>query len=262
MPGPVRRVALDSAGRRWALLREPTGHDEQCVGGRTTLDAVCFLDRLLVAHPLAAVQPGGAAALTVVERDVLLAAAYTLGWSAEVAGMLTCAACSSPFDLTFALADLADQVRAAAAEAVDGVFATPAGARFRLPSALDETAVLGLAPADAQRELLARCLLAGDPAADGPLVEEAMERVGSGLDVDLTSACPECGYGASVRFQMQDYLLGTVETGWAQLLGDLHRIGIEYGWSLHDILGLPRRSRRAFIALLDGEPVPRALEPA
>jgi hypothetical protein len=262
MPGGrVRRVPLDHAGRRWALLREPTGADEQSVGERSTLDAVRLLDRLLVRHPLAAVAPGAAASLSVVERDLLLAEVYALGWGPAIAGAVTCAACSSPFDLDFALADVAEHVRAATVEAVDGVFDTPGGARFRLPTAADEAALLGLPEADARRELLARCLLAGDPELDGPRVEEAMERVGSGIDLDLDATCPECGHGASVRFQMQDYLLGTIRTGWAELIGDLHRLGLAYGWGLREILELPRNSRRAFVALLDGEPVPAVAEP-
>jgi hypothetical protein len=260
LAGPVCRVPLEQTGRRWALIREPAGLDEQGVGGRTTQDAIRLLDRLLIDDPLSAVRPGDAATLTVVERDLLLAAAYCLGWGPRISGAVTCAACASPFDLDFALADLADQVRAIASSGVDGVFTLPGGARFRLPTALDEAAVLGLSGAEAEHALLARCLVAGDPAVDGPLVEEAMEQVGSGIDLDLAATCPECGHGADVRFQIQDYLLGAVRSDWAGLIGDLHRIAVVYGWGLLEILSLPRSSRRAFVALLDGDPIPRAAE--
>ncbi|MDI6104113.1 hypothetical protein QLQ12_36530 [Actinoplanes sp. NEAU-A12] len=258
--GPVCRVPLERTGRRWALIREPAGSDEQAVGGHTTMDAVRLLDRLLVDDPAAAVRPGDAAALTVVERDLLLAAAYQLGWGPRISGAVTCAACGSPFDLDFVLADLAAQVRAATPAGADGVCSLPGGVRFRLPTARDETAVLGLAADDAEQALLARCLISGDPAVDGPLVEAAMEETGAGIDMDLAATCPECGHHAAVRFQMQDYLLGAVRSDWAGLLGDLHRIAIAYGWGLREILSLPRSNRRAFVALLDGEPVPRAAE--
>lgn len=258
LAGPVCRVPLDEHGHRWALLREPAGLDEQSVGGRTTPDAVRLLDRLLVGDPAAPVGPGDAATLTVVERDLLLAAAYRLAWGPRIRGAVTCAACASPFDLDFVLADLADQVRAATSTGVAGVFTLPGGARFRLPTAVDEAAVLALPGPEAERALLARCLISGDPAVDGPLVEEAMDRVGSGIDVELAATCPECGHGAGVRFQLQDYLLGAVRTDWAALIGDVHRVATAYGWGLLEILSLPRSSRRAFVALLDGEPVPHA----
>jgi hypothetical protein len=260
--GPAFTVPLDRSGRRWALIREPTGFDEQCVGGRTTLDAVRLIDRLLVDHPAAAVQPGDAASVTVPERDLLLAAAWVLGWGPSIAATVTCAGCAAPFDLDFELGQLSDQVRGAGGElsATDGVVILPSGARFRLPTAMDESAVIGLPPAEAERVLLARCLISGDTMADGPAVEAAMERIGSGIDVDLAARCPECRHEGTVRFQIQDYLLGTICTDWPSLVEDLHRIALVYRWSLHEILSLARSHRRAFVALLDGDPVPRAAE--
>lgn len=255
--GPACRVALHGDGRRWALIREPAGFDEQSVGGCTTLDAVRLLDRLLIDHPLSAVRPGASATLTVVDRDLLLAAAYGLGWGRRITGVVTCAGCGCPFDLDFDLDDLADHVRIAASAEVDddGVCTLPTGARFRLPTAQDEAAVLGLPDTDAERGLLERCLLSGGPTTDRPLIERAMERVGSGVDVDLAATCPECGHGATARFGIQDYLLSAVRTDWAGLVEDLHRMAFAYHWGLREMLALPRSSRRAFVALLGGDPV-------
>ena len=261
-PGPAFRVPLDRSGSRWALIREPSGLDEQCVGGRTTLDAVRLIDRLLVDHPAAAVQAGEAASLTVPERDLLLAATWILGWGPRIAATVTCAGCASPFDLHFALGELADEVRTASGGLPDagGVVTVPSGARFRLPTAVDEGAVIGLPPSEAERVLLSRCLISGDTVADGPAVETAMELTGSGIDVDLAARCPECGHDATVQFQIQDYLLGAICTDWPSLVEDLHRIALAYRWSLHEILSLPRSRRQAFVALLDGDPIPRAAE--
>src|SRR6478735_1731462 len=114
--GAVRSVALDSPGQRWALVRELCGIDEESVGGRSTLDAVRLLDRLLVDQPGACVAPGGASSLTVPERDLLLAAVWRSSWSEHMAGTLTCASCDQPFDYDFDLDDLTERTRLATAE--------------------------------------------------------------------------------------------------------------------------------------------------
>lgn len=251
--GAVRRVALDGPGRRWALVRELCGLDEESVGGRSTLDAVRLLDRLLVDEPGACVAPGGASALTLPERDLLLAAVWQMAWSPRMAGTLTCSSCEQPFDYDFDLDDLADRVRLATAElpSEDGVYTLSAGVRFRLPTGDDERALIGLPDDEAEGTLLVRCLVDGDPDADGPTVEKAMDQVGSGLDIDFDAMCAECGAVLAMRFQIQDYLLGAIMSDWRGLVNDVHRLGLAYGWGLGEIMALPRCRRRAFITILD-----------
>lgn len=263
--GAIQRVALDRRGARWAALREPSGYDEDAVAGRTTFDAIQLLDRLLCRAPGAAVQPGGAARLPIAERDVLLAAAWRMAWGARIAGTLRCAACAQPFDFDFQLDALVDGVRAAAAAAAvpddDGVYAVD-GCRFRLPTGDDELALAGrgLDGDEAERALLARCVVEGDAVLDAPAIAAEMERVAGDLDVDLDAACSECGHRHSVRFQIQDYLLGAIVADGNGLFEDVHRLAQAYRWSLGEILSLPRSRRRALIALLDGDaPRPREL---
>ena len=253
--GAVRSVALDSPGQRWALVRELCGIDEDSVGGRSTLDAVRLLDRLLVDQPGAYVAPGGASSLTVPERDLLLAAVWRSSWSEHMAGTLTCASCDQPFDYDFDLDDLTERTRLATAELPrdDGVYLLSTGVRFRLPTGDDERAVLGLPLDEAERTLLKQCLVNGEPDTDAPMVEKAMEQVGSGLDMDFDAACTECGATNHMRFQMQDYLLGAIVSGWKGLVSDVHRVALAYGWGLGEIMALPRSRRRAFIAILDDQ---------
>jgi hypothetical protein len=262
--GVVRRVPLDRTGSRWALLREPSGFDEERVGGRSTFEAIQLLDRLLCDEPGAAVVPGGAASLTVAERDVLLAAAWRMAWGARITGTLTCAACAQPFDFDFRLDALVDEVRAGsdALPVVDGVYTLSSGCRFRLPTGDDELALAGLALTgdEAERALLERCIVEGDAVLDGPEVAAAMERVGADIDVELEAACSECGHRHAVRFQIQDYLLGAISSDWGGLLEDVHRLALAYRWTLTEILSLPRSRRRALVALLDGDGIPRARE--
>jgi hypothetical protein len=262
--GAIRRVPLDRTGIRWALLREPNGFDEERVGGRSTFEAIQLLDRLLCDEPGAAVQPGGAAALTIAERDALLAAAWRMAWGAQISGTLTCDACAQPFDFDFNLDGLVATVRASAGDlpVEHGVYTLPGGCRFRLPTGDDELALVGhdLSGEDAERALLERCVIDGDVVLDGPAIVAAMERVGADLDVDLDAACSECGHHHAVRFQIQDYLLGAISSDWGGLLEDLHRLALAYRWTLNEILSLPRSRRRALVALLDGDTITRSRE--
>ena len=257
-PGAVRRVPLDASGRRWALVHELRGIDEQSVGGRSSLDAVRLLDRLLVNEAGTAVEPGFAASLTIPERDLLLAAVWQMSWSDGIEGTLTCSSCAEPFDFAFRLDELAEQVRSATADLPcdDGTYSTIDGLRFRLPTADDERAVSGLGEVAAAETLLRRCVVGGDVDTRGGEIEAAMEAVGSGIDVDFDVQCPECAAVQEVRFQIQDYLLGAITSDWPGLIDEVHRIALAYRWGLSEIMSMSRSSRRAFNAILDGDPIP------
>ena len=262
--GALRRVPLDRGAVRWAMIREPAGFDEEAVSGRGTLDAVRLIDSLLVDAPGAAVEPGGAMRLTVPERDLLLAAAYRMIWGAKIEGTTPCARCGELFEYAFDLGALIASVQDAAPDLAveNGVYTLGDGCRFRLPSAQDELDIAGLSEEDAERVLLERCIVAGDPDEDGTAVLAAMDDVGSGLDVELSAACATCGHIHALRFQMQDYLLGAISGNWASLTESVHRLALAYRWGLAEILSLPSRRRRAFVALLDGDRIARIAEPS
>src|SRR6478609_7924000 len=251
--GAMRRIALDATGQRWGVIRELCGVDEESVDGRSTDDAVRLLDRLLVDEPGTHASPGHAATLTLPERDLLLAQVWRTAWTPRIAGTLTCASCEQPFDFGFNLDDLADHVRSATTQLPSqrGIYTTPESIRFRLPTADDERALLGLDDDAAGRTLLTRCVVDGDPEADASTVLKAMEQVGSGLDTDFDAACAECGAVLVMRFQLQDYLLGAIVAEWHARADDVHRIAGAYRWGLGEIMALPRRRRRAFISILD-----------
>jgi hypothetical protein len=252
----VERVALPGAGR-CAYLRELCGADEEAVSGRGTLAALRLLDRLLADGPGASLRAGGAAAATVTERDLLLAHVYCAAFGARIEATLRCAGCGEPFDLDFSLDDLVAGVVAApgaGCAVAEGVYAAPDGRTFRLPTGEDELAVLGLAPEEAARELLRRCVVAGDPGGDEAALVEAMERAGPVLDLDLAAACPECGGEQAVRFALQDYLLATLERDGRKLAHEVHALAAAYSWGLGEILSLRRRRRQALAALVCGEP--------
>lgn len=255
----VDYVALDLApGGARAGLREIRGYDEDSVRGTDIMTAIRLIDRLLVDGPGTDVGPGSAAKLTAADRDRLLAAIYMRTYGPHIESTVRCDHCGDPFDLDFSLQELLGDLRDTAKTSVvemgpDGVFKLPDGCRFRLPTGEDEYAVGHLPPAKAESELLARCVVEGDPTVEPEVVQAAMEEVGPVLDLDLDARCPECGEVQSVHFDIQFYLLSALKSERKQLAQEVHRLATAYGWSLPDILGLARSRRRTYVALIEAE---------
>lgn len=263
--GELVHVLLGSGGAepagsrpRVAFLREPDGSDEESVLGTGTLAAVSWIDRLLVdVGAPGAVARGTARLLTAPERDRILAALHRALFSARIEASPPCSGCGERFDLDF---DLDDFERsqwercARAGDHQDGIYRTPSGCRFRLPTGEDEIAALGLAPDAAERWLLERCTVQGDPREHATEIAQAMTEVAPVLDEELAASCPECGAPQTVRFDVQTFHLGSVIAGAEALVVDVHRLARAYGWGLIEILALPRSRRRKHLALLDVEP--------
>lgn len=257
----VRLHFAPGAGRAW--LRELAGSDEQGIRGTATADALELLNRLLVDGQNASVGPGKAGTLCAADRDRLLASIFIRTYGARIDNTLRCAECGALYDIDFSLEDLlARRVAAADGTAVqrqeDGSFQLPGGTRFRLPTGEDECAVFGLTPAEAEQRLLERCLI--EPGAEqgpGPdlmaMVQGTLETVAPTLDVELDTVCAECGAHQPVRFDIQHYLLAGLQQERPQLAQDIHLLASTYGWSLSEILGLPRSQRRSLVALIEAE---------
>lgn len=258
---PLGPLPLHHTPERPAVwIREMSGADESAVRGKSPVDALALLDRMLE-QDASARPPVRAASLAVTDRDRVLASLYVDAYGSTVTSVVLCGACEERFDLEFSLLDvqasldqreLPPDVDASG----EGVYRLKEGVRFRLPTGEDQMAVAGLPVEEAERELLSRCVLEGDGAVDGP-VEEAMEALGPVLDLDLTAACPECGHQQPVRFQMEHYLLSALLRDRPALLGDVHRLARAYGWTLAEILALPRNERRRLVELVDSESLGR-----
>lgn len=242
------------SGGRVACLRELSGRDEGFVNGISSATAAALLDRLLVALPGAAVQPGCSAELAVCDRDRLLAAIYRDTFGDRVETRAPCRTCGVPFELNFSLTVLeAGLAHAAAAVDPDGNYTLADGRRYRLPTLADEQGIAGLSADEARRQLAARCVIDGDPAADPEAVLAAIEAAAPLLDLELTTRCPECQTQQDVHFDIQSFLLTTLmhEARW--LAHEVHRIAVAYGWPLAEILGLSRSQRRTYVALIETE---------
>lgn len=241
-------------GRVRAGLRELTGADELAVARDDTRTAIALLDRLLVPVDDAWPGPGGAALLTSSERDRLLAEVWVETWGRRIVASPRCRSCAVQFDSEFRLDELVDAVWPAPPP-VDVTLAD--GQRLRVPTGADELAVTGLPRAEAIERLVARCVLGGgDVLPDAEEAAAALEAAPV-LDLDLDASCPECGEANVLVFRMQSYLLAALSAERARLPAQMHVLARAYGWSVAEILDLPRSTRLQLVRLAEGALAPR-----
>jgi len=244
---------------RTVFVRELTGNDERCVCDTSTRTLVDLLNRLLIWPPGVNKQ---ADELTASDRDLLLRVIYARLYGKNVHSTALCTACTSRYDITFSLDDLATEVGRSAqpskAQSMpDGTFRTASGLRFRLPVARDEIEVSHLSGEEAAGALVARCLLESPADTDlGPeqsrsLLEGVMEDIAPIFDLETDTHCPECGSHQSVRFDLQFYLLRAIEQDRVQMVREIHRIASAYGWGFTEILSLQRSERLRLVRLID-----------
>ncbi|HRI60788.1 MAG TPA: hypothetical protein PK228_13715 [Saprospiraceae bacterium] len=242
-------------GIRWVYLREISGRDELAVGNLGTPGAIQLLDRLLATGQDVAGSVPKAETFVTADRDRLLAVVYKQTYNAQIESTVQCQYCSAPFDLDFSLDDLLRHLQpdGILPEQTDGTFYLENGSRFRLPTGADEQSVSGLPTAQMAQVLLERCLLEGDPAADGEKAQQAMEQIAPVLQTEMLAHCPECEKEQQVHFDLQSFLLTRLKQGQKQVILDIHRLASNYHWSHAEILDLPRNMRRRYVELIESE---------
>jgi hypothetical protein len=245
-------------GGRWARLRPLCGHDEALVDRTGHVDVIAFLDRLLAHEPGTTVGPGRAADLAVCDCDRLCASIYLDCFGERVDARATCGDCREPFDLSFSLRDLIEDLdRRRPSEAVgpddEGVFTSADGRRFRLPTAGEQRLVKGLDTDAAVAALLRQCVVEGEPTIDPQTIEATMDQVGALLDLDLDAVCPHCDLRQTVRFDIQSYLFRALGHERQFLNYEVHSIAMAYGWGYEEILSLHREDRRTYVRLIQSD---------
>lgn len=230
-------------------LRELTGSDEQCVTGVDTDVAIELLERLIANGTPRALS------LTATDRDRLLAAIYRQTFGDRVQSTATCPGCGERFDLEFSIEHLAGTLDETGGVNVsaEGVIALEDGARLRLPTGEDELAVAGLPPEEAARELFKRCLVDGSAGVTPEIADQRIAEAAPVLDLDLDAVCPECGREQQVHFDLQFYLLRSIEQERRLLAREVHLLARAYGWGLGEILSLARTQRRTLVELVEAD---------
>jgi len=244
--------------RPWAYLRELRGHDEQSVKGIGTPDAIRLLDRVLVATAGHCVEPGMAKQLVTTDRDRLLGRIFINTYGPRIESTILCDSCKAKFDMDFSLEGLITFIEETPCESdvakdPKGFYRLSDGRVFRLPTGEDECAILGMPPVDAERAVLGRCVVEGDPSEDPGAVQKAVKNLAPVLDLDLNAGCPECESTQSVHFDIQYYLLSALKQEWRQLLVEVHQLARAYHWNLNEILELPRSVRKTYVSLVESE---------
>ena len=250
-------VALNPGlpGGSWAALGPLSGyHESRCN------DTVSLLDALLMDVPGTSVAPGKTRDLAVCDCDRLMGAVYQREFGDDINGTSICTACNEPFDLSFSLSQLLQDLHSSNSEQANGpdelgVYTLTDGCQFRLPTIADQHAVAGMDPVQATAMLIERCVLEG-VVQDKRLLQQAMAKVGATADLDLDAGCPHCGDAQSVHFDIQRYVLQTLSDERKFLYREIHILAATYGWSHHEILELSREERRMYVRFILAEKQP------
>lgn len=245
-------------GKKWACIHELSGKEEQGVRGTGVLDTLRLVDKLLFDASDTAVSSGQAGKLTVAERDRILAAVFINTYGPKISTTTTCQTCGMPFDLDFLLEDMINNYPLFTGGGriendSEYIFEWQDKFKFRLPTGEDEVAILEMEAEEAEEELFRRCIKDGKAKEHREELLQAMQEVAPTLNINLDSTCPECGTKQSLQFDMQHYLLTAIIQEKRQLVFDVHRMAKAYGWTLDEILGLPRSIRKTYVSLLESE---------
>lgn len=125
--------------------------------------------------------------------------------------------------------------------------------RLRVPIGSDQIAIGALSdPAEAERELLRRCVVEGELPAelssdDAAKIDTALEEVSPWVITELEARCPEC---QSTRVVPLDPY-GVMRLSMNQILDDVHALAWHYHWSEAEILALPRDRRQLYLSRVD-----------
>lgn len=240
--------------RRTARLEEATGHVERLL--LSAEEPGSIPERVTAAlGAVLHVQGVGegdavARALSVGDRRWLV-----LELLARVAGPVRwhtseCSACQQPFDVPvdrseLPLPSVAEGYPATRVELSTGP------CEVRVLTGEDEEAAIDIDASDAAtitERLAARATARDDLTPDDvAAVSMALDELGPTVVTSVATACPSCSEDAVLDIDP----LREVGRGGDRLVDDVHRLASTYHWSEHDILSLPTRRRRRYLARID-----------
>jgi hypothetical protein len=227
----LRHYAAAGGAVNSIALRELRGRDELAVDGVDTRAALALLDRLIGRDG------PGAASLCAADRDALLAGLHRRLWGDRILTTLRCRECGERFDLSFTLSDVQAHLES-----------TRRPAHISPPTGEQE---LRAAREGARAGVAA---LARELGVHEPDIEEAaagFEAAAPILDLEITAHCAECQAPQEAHFDLQSFLLQRLLGERESLLAEVHLIAASYGWSLREIVSMPRATRRTLVGMLE-----------
>lgn len=254
-----------TAKKPTAFLSQISGVEEKRIHGTATADLVYLIENLIEPRGGFSVGAADIDGLTASDRDRLVAALYRNIYGDRIDATLQCRACESLFDIDFQLSLLQESLYQEQPEASpDGVYQTPQGHAFRLPTSEDEIETSGTPQTEAYAYLLEKILI--DPTYQSLLsgsesyrrevidaVESRLSRIAPIVDLELNARCPECATNQAVHFDLQSFFLERLFQDRRWLMHEIHMIANAYGWSLDNILTLSRRERKELTNLIDDQ---------
>jgi hypothetical protein len=249
----MRVVALPGGGT--ARVFSLTGRDEDGIARDDTTAAALATTALIgscVEVDGAAPSAERARTLLVGDREFLMLQLRRETLGERIFAVVGCSACGADVDVAFDAADVPVE-SPAVVETRGEIRYRGRAIAFRLPTGEDQEAVLGLRLEEAESQLLDRCV---DGGASGlsrgarDAVVAAMERRAPRIDLELDVVCPECGAAHAVPFDVTAFFLGELGVRGDRLLREIHALALAYHWTEDAILALPRKRRRAYLALV------------
>lgn len=216
--------------------------------------------------------------LLVCDRDYLVLCLRSYAFGPRVDAVLKCGGpgCGKLMDVRFSLDELELESRPVRSRFFTTRLSSAAVGRrgrplveFRLPTGADQEALAEPFRADEGRGLrllLARTIrrVGAWPESGEELIDrlspearaevaEQMRRLTPHVEIEVEGACPECGVTCSSRFDIANFFLTEMRANLRGLEREVHFLALHYHWSEREILSLPRRKRRRYVALLREE---------
>jgi len=191
------------------------------------------------------------AEISLERRDSLLLAWRSRLFGDAMTGYAACPGCGCGVDVCLTAAGLEAPQERFVIE-VAGCCLT-----VRLPTSLDLAAVASCDSVEAARHMLVRRCIedgqSGDGVLDGEDVAAAVEaeldrRAGASAGA-VALACPDCGHGWSLEFDVAAFAWREIEILAVRLLREVDTLACRYGWSEQDILRLSPARRRFYLEL-------------
>jgi hypothetical protein len=272
LPGGVP-VGEDWCQSAW--LRPVTGREEEFLlnEGRqmtaaarvTQLLALC-LQRM---GPIEPVGPEQVRRLNVGDREALLLHIRRLTLGERVCCLVSCPNCGKKMDLDLKIEELLlspyphrKTIHAAEIADSENLYRV----MFRVPNGEDQEAIAGSTPraVDAAAELvLRRCIAQVDSMREENLPDlprvvvrdlpGKMAALDPQAELLLDLTCPECASGFVVPFDAGDYVCRELAMQEREFYREVHALSWHYHWSEEAVLGLSRRKRHIYLALLSDE---------
>jgi hypothetical protein len=164
--------------------------------------------------------------------------------SAELVFACGRAGCEAALEVTLPL----DRIAADPDQVADQV--EVAGRRVRVPTGADQHRVAaGETPAALAGSLLAD----GEPigAELVPAIDRALAAADPLVAFFVTTTCPGCGHSLDRDVDLEALALERLARAQAELVAAVHRLATAYHWTEAEVLALPPRRRRWYLALIE-----------